>query len=970
MLYTRLKPIWNNVRKGTLLASIFSLGLLSIVGSGGGGGNGDPKPGSLQFSSASYSATEGTDLTVTVTVTRTGGSDGDVSVDYATTDGTATDPDDYTAIPATTLNWADGDAAAKTFDVTIVNDGVSESAESLTVNLSNVVTATLGTPNGATINITDDDNPGTVQLSSATYSVTEGVPTVTITVTRSGGSSGAASVQYATADDTATQPADYTSASGTLNWTDGNADDKTFTVTIEDDADVELIEAFDINLTNASGASMGAVSTASVSITDNDSIQVSGTVRAPGGNLTLNEPSWLQRMFASLLGNKVNAAISDHVTPVAGVDVGVYEITAGGVVLLPAFSTTTTNGSGEYALAAPLNAIDSRYIVRAEGPMGETMDSRIVGNTVDVDPATDATSRMVVAITSNLLDISTQEIIEMHEDIAEFITDIDTTGLDATILSTRLYDEAEDQVGQLNVLRSKVSLGTICGHVQSSFAGNLEDILIIVRDYNDWVTRARTYTDANGDYCLNVPIQGTSNPDGGTFSGEYIIGAINRTTESSASEWLSASGTAYTQHEAMKISVPDATLVANVDFSLEVGARIFGTVKPTGVMAGVEGVQVDIRDFATNRRLATARTETDGSYSVTVIPGSYRIVARNRTTAPYASKYYDGSTGTNNRYLATSVTGIAGSPVNIDFELDAGSELSGTINDGAPVVNTGVKINVVDIAAGSVSSERVTTDRNGYYHIWLNPADDYDLYAYGQRSSAVDLATSTTVDFSGATLSDISGVLHDGVNPVARATVRLYRKDDPGNPLTSTTLIAAGFSDSSGNFTLYTDQSGDHLVRASVGGDYLIGTTAGSIFYDGHTRELSGDVTTVTVGNSYSLPSNVTMPAGGKLAGHVYNEASGSMTLTGMGNFRIQIRDDDNLATAGSGTASTDRFLQARTHGDGSYAAILPAGTYDRVRMRDATGGAVGCGSVTITAGATTVVNFYDGDLTGGCEKP
>src|SRR5262249_42301788 len=48
-----------------------------------------PQPGTLQFSNAAYSVNENAG-TATITVTRTGGSDGAVSVNYATSDGTAT----------------------------------------------------------------------------------------------------------------------------------------------------------------------------------------------------------------------------------------------------------------------------------------------------------------------------------------------------------------------------------------------------------------------------------------------------------------------------------------------------------------------------------------------------------------------------------------------------------------------------------------------------------------------------------------------------------------------------------------------------------------------------------------------------------------------------------------------------------------------------------------------------------------
>ena len=74
----------------------------------------------------------------------------------------------------------------------------------------------------------DGGDAGTLQLSSATYSTSEGAGSVTITVTRTGGSSGAVSVDYATADNTATAPSDYAATSGTLNWADGDTASKNF----------------------------------------------------------------------------------------------------------------------------------------------------------------------------------------------------------------------------------------------------------------------------------------------------------------------------------------------------------------------------------------------------------------------------------------------------------------------------------------------------------------------------------------------------------------------------------------------------------------------------------------------------------------------------------------------------------------------------------------------------------------------
>ena len=92
----------------------------------------------------------------------------------------------------------------------------------------------------------------------------------TITVTRTGGSLGAASVDYATADGSATAGEDYIATSGTLNWVDGDATSKTFVVLITDDTTYEGDETVNLSLSNAVGASLGTPNTAVLTITEDD----------------------------------------------------------------------------------------------------------------------------------------------------------------------------------------------------------------------------------------------------------------------------------------------------------------------------------------------------------------------------------------------------------------------------------------------------------------------------------------------------------------------------------------------------------------------------------------------------------------------------------------------------------------------------------------------------------------------------
>ncbi|MCX6922070.1 MAG: hypothetical protein NT154_02445, partial [Verrucomicrobia bacterium] len=240
--------------------------------------------GSLQFTSSTYPVNEN-EGAATLSVTRIGGSSGAVSAQYATANGTAVAPGDY-ATTSGTLSWASGDTAPKTITVPIVNDSTPESSESFTVTLFNPTGgATLGTPAAATVTIADDDPPpaGALQFAQGDYPVNENEGTVTLSVTRIGGSYGAVSVQYATANGTAVAPDDYTTRSGTLNWADGDTDPKPINVPIVNDSTPESIESFTVTLSNPTGgASLDSLNTTTVTIVDDDSatriIGVSGNL--------------------------------------------------------------------------------------------------------------------------------------------------------------------------------------------------------------------------------------------------------------------------------------------------------------------------------------------------------------------------------------------------------------------------------------------------------------------------------------------------------------------------------------------------------------------------------------------------------------------------------------------------------------------------------------------------------------------
>jgi len=204
----------------------------------------------ITFTIASNGAvTEGTNSTFTVTKNGTG-QIGSCSINYATANGTAAAPGDYTATSGTlsfTLTQS-----AQTVSVPTSTDALTEGAETLTMSLSSPSNnGALGTPNIATATINDSGGVCSgVSFTVSDASTTEG-GTLAFVVTKSGTTSSNCSVNYATANGTATAPTYYTAKSGTLTFTSGQTS-QTVNVLTNNLGRLNATKLMYLNLSNAS----------------------------------------------------------------------------------------------------------------------------------------------------------------------------------------------------------------------------------------------------------------------------------------------------------------------------------------------------------------------------------------------------------------------------------------------------------------------------------------------------------------------------------------------------------------------------------------------------------------------------------------------------------------------------------------------------------------------------------------------
>ncbi|QEI04609.1 DUF4214 domain-containing protein [Pigmentiphaga aceris] len=220
---------------------------------------------SLSTNTASINEAAGI-ATITATISSVAATDTIVTLKL---EGTATGGGvDYSAA-APTITIQAGQLTGTT-TLTAVQDTLDENDETIVVGIQSVSgggNARAGTGQ-VTVTIIDDDLPPA--LSIADSSVQEGntgTTAMVFTVSLGAASGKAVTVNYATADGTATAGSDYTAASGTLTFAAGETS-KQITVLVIGDTITEANKTFTVNLSAPTNASVGTASATGTIIDD------------------------------------------------------------------------------------------------------------------------------------------------------------------------------------------------------------------------------------------------------------------------------------------------------------------------------------------------------------------------------------------------------------------------------------------------------------------------------------------------------------------------------------------------------------------------------------------------------------------------------------------------------------------------------------------------------------------------------
>lgn len=322
--------------------------------------------------------TPATTTPITFTVSMSETSTQVVSVDWATANNTAMAPSDYASASGTVF-FNPGETV-KTVTVQVNKDLVDEANETFFVNLSNPVNATILDGQGVGT-ITDDDAAPSLAINDVSANEgNSGTTAFTFTVTKTGATEQVVTVNYATADGSATAPSDYASASGTLTFAAGETT-KTVTVLVNGDTSVEANETFFVNLTTPVNASISDFQGQGTIVNDDPNLSINDVSANEGnsGTTAFNFTVTLSAASASTV--TVNYATLDgSASPPSD-----YTSTSGTLTFLPGETskTITVNVNGDTTSES-----NETFTVNLSSPTNAFMgDSQGLGTIVNDDAA-------------------------------------------------------------------------------------------------------------------------------------------------------------------------------------------------------------------------------------------------------------------------------------------------------------------------------------------------------------------------------------------------------------------------------------------------------------------------------------------------------------------------------------------------------------------------------------------------------
>lgn len=351
----------------------------------------------------------------------------------------------------------------------------------------------------------------------------------------------------------------------------------------------------------------------------------------------------------------------------------------------------------------------------------------------------------------------------------------------------------------------------------------------------------------------------------------------------------------------------DATSnLTNINFALVSGGVLAGVVTSTSGTPLPSMTVAAYNPDGTRRGFTT--TDANGSYRLTVPPGTFDVAAYDNALAYQPSVVY-------------GVIAAAGSTTTTDFKLTASAILTGTVTSAA----TATPLAAMTVTAYDTNGVRLasaTTDASGHYRLLLaaqavrivvfDPAGVYAPF-FGTNSfeneQPIPLASgsTSTVNARLVVAGKFVGHVTDSATQAPLSGITVAAFNDDGTKFTS------AITDGNGFYTLVVQPSGYRI------GAYDTNLQYARRFYPSMTTFSSAPHWTAFASQSTTI--NLALPRGARISGQV--TASGT-ALPGM---TVGAYDANGLVSSAT-TDANGNFAVVVDGGSYSLAAFDPAFTY------------------------------------------